>query len=308
MCSKESPVGRARLQQLFVRPRREELALFEDHDPRDEFQNLRLHRVSDQEHCSPFDEVTQTLMDHGFALRVHGGSRLVQNQNRRINQQRASQSDSLTLPAGKPTAAWTDACCEAFGKLIEELRHMCLLGRGEHLGMSCIRIAVADVFINRVVEQQRLLSHHADLASQIAEPHVANVDSVNQHRSRVRVVEPWQQIDQRRFAAAVLADDHYDFSRCNLQRDVRQRVRAVDAVGVVLERDLFESDRLRMSRHELRFIGLLQRGLPVEHLKDAFGRGGRAFELRVNRRESTDRIERASQQGVKHRQVFDHHR
>ena len=55
-----------------MRPDGKKLTLFHDHDPRDELQNFGFHRMRDEKHRPPFDEVAQALVNQQFALRGRG--------------------------------------------------------------------------------------------------------------------------------------------------------------------------------------------------------------------------------------------
>ena len=62
---------------------------------------------------------------------------------------------------------------------------------------------------DRVVEQHGLLRHDADLPPQRRQRHVADVDAVDQDAAGADVVEPRQQVDERRLAGAAPADDRH---------------------------------------------------------------------------------------------------
>ena len=74
---------------------------------------------------------------------------------------------------------------------------------------SCERAgrAVGDVARDGVVEQHRLLRHDADLRAQRRERHVADVDAVDEDGPAGHVVEPRNQVDQRRLSRAAQPDD-----------------------------------------------------------------------------------------------------
>ena len=70
-----------------------------------------------------------------------------------------------------------------------------------------LRHAERHVLGDRVREQERLLRHEADRAAQAVERDLADVDAVDEHRPRRRVVQARQQVDQRRLARAGRADE-----------------------------------------------------------------------------------------------------
>ena len=140
------------------------------------------------------------------------------------------------------------------------------------VGPARVRLAVGDVVGHRVVEQQDLLRHQAEPQTQIAEPHVADVDAVDRDPAGDRIVEPRQQLHERGLAAAVGADDGHRFAGPHFELNVAQH----RLVRVVVEVDVLERDRLRERRQRLRIGRIDDRRLAVEHFVDAVG-GGRGL-------------------------------
>ena len=85
-----------------------------------------------------------------------------------------------------------------------------------------VRRAVRDVGGDRVVEQHRLLRHERDLLAQRPQRHVADVDAVDEDRALRDVVEPRNQIDERRLARAAQADERDDLPGPHRERHVSQ--------------------------------------------------------------------------------------
>ena len=98
-------VGPVETEQFVVRALLGDLAVVE-HDQlvhaRDRAQPMRDHERGPALHEPP-----QRLLDKDFALRVQRAGRLVQQQDRRVTQDRPGQRDSLPLPAGQPYGAIT---------------------------------------------------------------------------------------------------------------------------------------------------------------------------------------------------------
>ena len=84
-----------------------------------------------------------------------------------------------------------------------------------------IRVAPeGDVAGDRVGEEKRLLRHEADRAAQAAERDLADVDAADRHGARRRLVQPRQQVDQRRLAGAGAADERDRLARLDAEADV----------------------------------------------------------------------------------------
>ena len=64
-----------------------------------------------------------------------------------------------------------------------------------------------DVVAQRQLEAHEVLEHGGDAAPPVVEVEPAQVDAVDLDRAAGRVVQPAQQLGQRRLAGAVLADD-----------------------------------------------------------------------------------------------------
>ena len=69
-----------------------------------------------------------------------------------------------------------------------------------------------DVVAGRQVVADEVLEDHADVAAKAVEVVVAQVVAIEQNPAFVRVVQPRQQLDQRRLAGAILADERDDFA------------------------------------------------------------------------------------------------
>jgi hypothetical protein len=101
-------------------------------------------------------------------------------------------------------------------------------GRFDDGGAAGVGPAVGDVIRDRTGEQDRLLQHHRDLLAQAAGLDPADVSPVDPDRPVRHVVEPEQQVHQRRLAAAAVADDPDQLARLNGEGDVGE-----DRIGAV---------------------------------------------------------------------------
>ena len=97
-----------------------------------------------------------------------------------------------------------------------------------------------------------------------AQPVLADVDAVEQHRAAVRVVEARQQADQRRLAAARAADDRHGLARRDPHANAGEHLALV---GVVGEGHVAELDLAPGAIERDVAAAVLGRG--VEHLEDA---------------------------------------
>ena len=100
-------------------------------------------------------------------------------------------------------------------------------------------------------KQKNVLLHVADERAQLVDGDVANVDAVDEDPPALRIIEPEQQIDDRRLAGPGVADQRERFTRLDfkarrLEHPLRRRRRAA-TVGhvaeIVGEPDVVEFDR-----------------------------------------------------------------
>ena len=115
--------------------------------------------------------------------------------------------------------------------------------------------------------------------------HVADVDAVDQDCPGRHVVEPRQQVDQRRLARAAQPDDRDHLTGRDREGHIAQHEFAGASVsGIILvgKADVAELDRLpeRRQRGRARPLGDLR--MRVEHLEDALRRRDRLLQIRVH--------------------------
>ena len=111
--------------------------------------------------------------------RVERRRRFVEDQDRRVLQQRARNRQPLALAARQPLAALADRRLVAVGLRGDEVVRVGGAGRGLDLLRGGARRAVGDVAGDGVVEQHRLLRHDADLRAQRRQRHLADVAAVD---------------------------------------------------------------------------------------------------------------------------------
>ena len=100
-----------------------------------------------------------------------------------------------------------------------------------------VRLADAQILLDRSRKQHRLLEHDADIAAQRDERHVADVDAVDQHAAAVGIEDAMQQAERRRFARSGRADERDRLARRHVEGHVAdRRPLAVVGKGHVLER------------------------------------------------------------------------
>ena len=131
------------------------------------------------------------------------------------------------------------------------------------------------------MEEPRVLEHHPERRAQLVARHLAAVDAVDADVPAVDLVEPHQQVHERRLAGTGRPDDRHRLA------GLHDEVQVVDerGIGEVAERHALELDAALDHRPDTddRGVGDLL-GL-VEELEDALGGGdGRLDDVRDARR------------------------
>src|SRR5262249_13834770 len=143
----------------------------------------------------------------GLAFGVVLAGKFVQNQDARIAEDGSRQGNALLLATRKPGACFADTGFVALRQLGDEIVGEGFPGGSFDFGRLGVAIAVGNVVVNRVVEEDRLLRDEAYLLAEAAQVIRANIVTVDQDGAVVRIVKPRQEADEGRFAAAVLADN-----------------------------------------------------------------------------------------------------
>ena len=135
-------------------------------------------------------ELLERLLHEQLARGVERARRLVEQQDRRILENRARDRDALPLPARQPRAALAEKRVVALRQRAQEL-----VGLGRSRGGLDLRVAgvgppVADVLACRRAEQHRVLRHEADAPPHLLGIRARDVDAVDEHAAFGRIVEP----------------------------------------------------------------------------------------------------------------------
>src|SRR4051794_22505440 len=125
----------------------------------------RAEAVGDEEGGAVAGEFLDGLADQGLVLDVDGAGGLVEDQDGRVAEHGAGQGDPLALATGEAEPALADDRVVAVGQTCDELVRIGAAGGGHDLVAGGVAVAVGDVPGDGVLEQDRLLDHHPDLAA-----------------------------------------------------------------------------------------------------------------------------------------------
>ena len=128
-------------------------------------------------------QFVESRLNMPLGFRVQRGRCLVQNQDRRVLQQRARNRDALPLAARQQHATLAHHGVQALGHIRSKLRYVgtlcCSL---DQLTFASAQTAVGNVVGNGVVEQHHFLRHETDLLTEIHQAQLGDVQS----SSRIR--------------------------------------------------------------------------------------------------------------------------
>ena len=152
-------------------------AVFEHEDPvgRDDGRQP----VRDHERRAADERVGERVLDGELRLGVEVRRRLVEDDDRGVLQQHARDGQALLLAARHPVPALADQGVVAVGQAGDQVVDAGGPARLDQLGVGGVGTRVAQVRANGVVEQMRVLHHHADGVAQRLQRVVAHVVTVD---------------------------------------------------------------------------------------------------------------------------------
>ena len=214
-------------------------------------------------------EAREGVLDHGLVLRIDRRERLVQQQDRRIPQERAGNGDALALAAGEADAALADDGVVALRQAGNETVGVGRPCGGFHFGVARVRLAEADVLRRRAVEQVRVLVDDAEARAERSAVERAQVLAAEQDASHLRVVEAHEQAQDRRLTGAARADDAHPLACAHGEGEAVVRGAPAARIG---EMHVLEGDRGCKPGSVVRVVRVFDGGLGVEQAEQALRR------------------------------------
>ena len=142
-----------------------------------------------------------SLLHRAFALGIKSRCGLIQQQHRRIPQDRPRNRYALLLSPRKHHAALSKlgviALAQSFNKLVCRRSLGCSL----NLSIACLWAAKANVVARAAREDHRVLRHHSDLAAEIFPLHLAQVHTVELDRPLLWIIKPLDHLHYSGFAS-----------------------------------------------------------------------------------------------------------
>src|SRR5918911_2239654 len=180
-------VDRTRLEQLFVRPAGDDPALVEDDDLVCE--RNRRQPVSDDQRRPAAHRLTQAESDPRLGGRIDRRGGVVEDEDPRIDGERARDRQPLALTSGERDPALADHRVVALRQTLHELVRLREPRDARELLVVEIADAEGDVLPHRRREEERILRDDADRAPERGELDLPDVGAVDGHATRRDVVE-----------------------------------------------------------------------------------------------------------------------
>ena len=197
--------------------------------------------VGDEDGGASAHDFAEVVEDFVFGVGVDAGEGVVEDEDAWAAEQGAGDGGALLLASGEGDAAFADRRVVAFGEAFDVLGDVGGFGGGfdvVKLRLAVfLRYAEGDVFADGVAEEECLLRDEADVPAQRVEREFADGVAVDEDGAGLGVVDPRDQIDERRFAGAGGADDGQAGAGGNAQVDVFE-----DGGAVIGEVEIAEFD------------------------------------------------------------------
>ena len=171
-------------------------------------------------------------------LGVDARGGLIQHQHRPIEGERPREREQLLLPHRQRCPTLAERRIQPCGQPIDEPVGSHGRGCAPDVGVPEPRLTEADVRRDAAREEVDVLQHEAEERPHVLERELADVGPVHEDASAADVVEPHQQVDDRRLAGARRPDDPEAPPGSTSKRDVTQHV----VLGVIGEPHVVEHD------------------------------------------------------------------
>src|SRR5438093_7434992 len=179
--------------------------------------------------------------DRRLGGRIQRRSWFVEEEDGRVLQKCARNSDALPLTNAQMSAPFTDEAVFPLRRLPDKLVGLRPTRRFNNFFFGSIWPAIGDVFPNRGREQQRVLQHDRDLCPQRFLCDLANIAAIQRDRASRRIVKTRHETEQSALAGSGAARQTNDLIWFNVQIDFAQDVSicgVAEAYGLKCDRAL----------------------------------------------------------------------
>ena len=257
--------------------------------------------VGDGDDRAALPHLEEAVLDVALGLGVERRGRLVEDEDRRVLEERPRDPDALLLTARELQPAFADRGLVTLGQREDEIVDLRRPRSTLDLGSRGLGASVGDVVEHRVVEEHGILRDDADLGVEARLRDVAQVLAIDPDRTAGHVVEPEEEPPDGGFARPRRPHQRDPLPRPDAERDALQdRTGGVVAELDTIEHDLAAPDPDRDRPLPVDDVGGLAE--EVEHLRHV---DERLPDLAVDRPEEVERHRDLDHVRVDHHEVAD---
>ena len=216
-------------------------------------------------------EPIEGFLNHGLALGIHRRQRLVQDQDRRIPQERACNGNPLSLPPGQAHAALTDDRVVPLRQPCDEFVGIGVASGRVELLLRRVRLAHTEVLGHRAVKEVGVLAHERHCATQLGQAERAHVVAAHLDSTRRGIVEAQDQAGDGRLARTTRPHDSHPLTGPNREAEAGMRRLAAARIREDDVLELYGGNELSVIRLPAGAIG--HGRSRVEDGEDALGGG-----------------------------------
>src|SRR5882724_7177219 len=197
----------------------------------------RREAVRDHDRRRALDDAIDGSVHQALRFAVERARGLVQDQDRRVRDDRAGDRHALALAAREAGPAVAHRRVVPIGQ-----RHNEVVGIRDPRGTDDVLLRhlvapVRDVVADRRVEQERLLRDHAEQSPVIFLAERPQVPPVDRNRALKRIVEAQHEVGERRLARPARSDEGDDLALLDLEAHTAQ-----NGLATVVERHVSKDD------------------------------------------------------------------
>ena len=156
--------------------------------------------MGDQQNAATGNRCEHVADELARGVRIEMGRRLIEDEHRRVREQRTRDDDPLPLSPGQLATALADPRVDAVGEPLDPVPDPRAAQRLRELMWSSAGTPQQHVVADRRREQVRLLAGDGDRPPDVLERVVAEIASGEQHSSFRRIKETQEEVDDRRLA------------------------------------------------------------------------------------------------------------
>ena len=143
---------------------------------------------------SPLSDTRDIGIDDRLAVGIERARRFVENQNAWVDDERARNRQTLSLPTRQVWRALIDIGFIAARQPLDKLLRAGQPRSANDFVKGRIDLSGGDIFADRPAEQKIFLQHHAETAAQMIDVIFTRFDTIDLDQSFVIGVKPLQQV------------------------------------------------------------------------------------------------------------------